>query len=190
MKRTQQLGGGKNRLDEMYKSTIRPQLQEKLQLNNVMEVPKISKIVLNVGVKEAVNDSKALQNAEQVLRAIAGQAPVRTKARKSIAGFKIREGMQIGVMVTLRGENMYAFLDKLINVSLPKVRDFQGVSTKLDGRGGYNMGIKDWSIFPEAEGAGALEKSSGMNITIQTTAKKDMHGFELLKSFGMPFRKK
>ncbi len=120
MKRTQQLGGGKNRLDEMYKSTIRPQLQEKLQLNNIMEVPKISKIVLNVGVKEAVNDSKALQNAEQVLRAIAGQAPVRTKARKSIAGFKIREGMQIGVMVTLRGENMYAFLDKLINVSLPK----------------------------------------------------------------------
>ncbi len=189
MKNTQQLGGGKNRLDEKYKATIRPQLQEKLQLGNIMEVPKISKIILNVGVKEAVNDSRALQHAEQILRAISGQATVRTKARKSIAGFKIREGMQIGVMVTLRGASMYAFLDKLISLSLPKVRDFQGVSVKLDGRGGYNMGVKDWSIFPEAEGAGALERSSGLNITIQTNAKKDQHAFELLKSFGMPFKK-
>ena len=180
----------KSRLEELYTSTLRPQLKETLKLSNIMEVPKVSKVVVNVGVKEAVADSRVLQTVMQVVGAIAGQLPVKTIARKSIAGFKIREGMQIGVMVTLRGKKMYAFLDKLINLSLPKVRDFQGVSTKFDGRGNYNMGIKEWNIFPEAESAGASEKAYGLNITIQTTALTDAQGFELLKSFGMPFRKK
>ena len=178
-----------NRLEQLYKQSLRAELKKTLMLNNIMEVPKLSKIVLNVGAKEAVNDSKIIQVCETILGAISTQKPVRTKARKSIAGFKIREGMDLGVMVTLRGKHMYAFLDKLINLALPKVRDFQGVSTKLDGRGGYNLGIKDWAIFPEAEAAGAGERTHGLNITIQTSAKSDAHAFELLKSFGMPFKK-
>lgn len=188
MSKAQKLGT-QNRLDELYKKTLRSQLQQTLSLGNIMEVPKISKIVINMGAKEAVNDAKILQVGSAILGAVTGQLPVRTKARKSIAGFKIREGMDIGLMVTLRGKSMYAFLDKLINVALPKVRDFQGIPTKLDGRGNYNLGIKEWSIFPEAEAAGAGEKSHGLNITIQTTACKDAHAFELLKGFGMPFRK-
>lgn len=179
----------KNRFEQLYKEKIRPELKKNLALDNIMEVPKVSKIVINMGAKEAVSDSKILQIGENVISAISGQKPVRTSAKKSIAGFKIREGMDIGVMVTLRGKRMYAFLDKLINLALPKVRDFQGVPTKLDGRGNYNLGIKEWAIFPEAEAAGAGEKSHGLNITIQTTAEKDAHAFELLKSFGMPFRK-
>lgn len=178
------------RLHESYVTKIRPQLQESLQLGNIMEVPRLSKIVLNVGVSGAVADTRALKPVKDVVRAISGQEPVETLARKSIAGFKIREGMKLGVSVTLRGKRMYEYLDRLINLALPKVRDFQGVSVKLDGKGNYNLGIKECNIFPEAESAGAQDKSFGLNITIVTTAKNDQHGFELIKSFGMPFRKK
>ncbi len=153
-----------------------------------MMTPKVSKIVLNVGVKGAVSDSKALQSIVLLLTRVAGQAPLRTSAKKSIAGFKLREGMPIGAKVTLRGRKMYEFLDKFINVSLPKVRDFQGVPSKLDGRGNYNLGLKEWTIFPEVEYE-MDDKQHGLNITIQTTAENDAHGYELLKSFGMPFRK-
>lgn len=179
---------GKARLEENYFAKIRPDLQKKLGLENVMEVPAISKVVLNVGVKDAVSDSKVLQNVMTVLGAISGQRPVRTLARKSIATFKLREGMPIGAMVTLRSANMFEFLDRLINLALPKVRDFQGVSTKFDGRGNYNLGIKEWTIFPEID-FGMGDKIYGLNITIHTTAKTDAHAFELLKEFGMPFRK-
>lgn len=178
----------KARLEEHYFTKVRPDLQKKLGLDNVMEVPAISKIVLNVGVKDAVSDSKVLQSVMTVLGAITGQRPVRTLARKSIATFKLREGMPIGTMVTLRRANMFEFLDRLINLALPKVRDFQGVSTRFDGRGNYNLGIKEWTIFPEID-YGMGDKVYGLNITIHTTAKTDAHAHELLKEFGMPFRK-
>lgn len=180
----------KTRLHVLYSETIRPQLQKTLQLKNTMEVPRVTKIVLNAGVKEAVSDSKALQAVVNGLTLISGQMPLKTSARKSIAGFKIREGMRIGATVTLRGKKMYEFLDKLINLALPRVRDFQGVPVKLDSRGNYNLGIKESNIFPEAETVGVQEKIFGFNITIVTTAKNDQQGFELLKSFGMPFKKK
>jgi large subunit ribosomal protein L5 len=178
------------RLHELYVTSIRPKLKDSLQLKNVMQVPGLKKIAINVGVKEAVSDTRALQLAEQVIAGITGQLPVRTYARKSIAGFKIREGMPLGVMVTLRGRAMYEFLDRLINLSLPKVRDFQGVSPRLDGRGSYNLGIREWNIFPEAEAIAGHDKQHGLNITIETSAQSDAHGYELLKEFGMPFRKK
>jgi large subunit ribosomal protein L5 len=178
------------RLEELYKAKLRFQIKEKLNLGSIMAVPRIEKIVLNVGVSDALSDSRALKNVSAIIGAIAGQMPIERKARKSIAGFKLREGMPIGVMTTLRKRKAYEFLDKLINLALPKVRDFQGVPTKLDGQGNYNLGIKELNIFPEAEGAGVSEKSYGMNITIHMTANNDQHGFELLKSFGMPFRKK
>lgn len=176
------------RLKEQYTKEIAPQLYKNLKLKNVMETPKISKIVINVGVKGAVADSKALQHIVMLLTKISGQLPVRTLARKSIAGFKLREGMPIGAQVTLRGNSMYEFLDKLINISLPRVRDFQGVPTKFDGRGNYNLGLKEWIIFPEIEYE-MDDRQHGLNVTIQTTAKNDAHGYELLKNFGMPFRK-
>lgn len=176
----------KARLEELYSDKIRSVLQKELNLTNVMETPKLNKIVLNVGVKDAVSDSKILQTIESVIMHIAGQKPVRTRARKSIAGFKLREDMQIGVKVTLRRKNMYEFLDRLINTALPKVRDFRGVSPKLDGQGSYNLGIKDWGIFPEVD-YGMSDKAYGLNITIHTSAKTDEQGFALLKSFGMPF---
>jgi len=179
----------KARLEELYNEKIRPQLLEKLGLKNVMTVPKIAKIVLNIGVKDAISDSKSLQVASDVLAKISGQLPVKTVARKSIAGFKLREGMPIGTMVTLRGQTMYEFLDKLINLSLPKVRDFQGVSPRFDGRGNYNLGIKEWIIFPEVE-YDLGGKVLGMNITIHTTAKNDVHAKALLEGFAMPFRSK
>lgn len=178
----------KARLEELYISQIRPELKKSLGLKNIMEVPKIEKIVINVGVKEAINDSKAVQAVYETVSEISGQAPVKTLARKSIAGFKLREGMAIGVKVTLRRKKMYEFLDKLINLALPKVRDFQGVTTRFDRGGNYNLGIKEWSIFPELD-LQVGEKVHGLNITIQTSAQSDAHGFELLKSFGMPFRK-
>lgn len=179
----------KTRLKDLYTSTIRSELLKKLELKNIMEVPKIAKIVLNVGVKDAITDSsKVIPAVMSVIDKITGQKSVRTLARKSIAGFKLREGMPIGVMVTLRNENMYEFLDRLINLSLPKVRDFQGVSPKFDGQGNYNLGIKGWDIFPELDYE-AGDKVRGLNITIHTTAQQDSHAFELLKSFGMPFRK-
>lgn len=177
----------KARLDDLYEKTIRPSLQKELNLKNVMETPKITKIVLNVGVKEAVGDSRVLQKVAEKLGALSGQRPVITKARKSIAGFKIREGMPLGVMVTLRGRIMYEFLDKLINIALPNVRDFRGVSPKFDRKGNYNLGIKEWTIFPEADDATG-EKIYGLNISINTNAKNDHHGFALLKNFNMPFR--
>ncbi len=176
------------RLKQEYEQKIRPALQKELGLKNIMEVPRINKIVLNIGVKEAVADSKELQKVKKKLAVIAKQAPVETVCKKSIAGFKIREGMKIGACVTLRNKKMYEFLDELINLALPRVRDFQGVSRKLDGRGNYNLGIKEWIIFPEAEDNG-MEKAHGMNITIHTSALNDEHGFALLKQFGMPFKK-
>jgi len=178
----------KSRLQKQYEDKMRPALKEKLNLKNVMEVPKLEKIVINVGVKEAVNDSRALQRASAILEQVTGQKPVQTKARKSIASFKIREGMPIGVMVTLRKKAMYDFLDKFINLALPKVRDFQGVPVKFDRRGNYNLGVKEWTIFPETEHLTG-EKVSGMNITIKTSATNDTAARALLEELGMPFRK-
>lgn len=178
----------KARLKELYDTKIRADLKDKLGLKNVMEVPKLSKIILNVGVKDAIADSKILQTVMDVVEKISGQAAVRTLAKKSIAGFKLRAGMPIGVKVTLRRDNMYNFLDKLINLALPKTRDFQGVPNQFDGRGNYNLGLKEITIFPEVE-YDLNQKLNGLNVTICTTACTDEHGIELLKQFGMPFRK-
>ena len=178
----------KSRLEELYNTEIRHQLQKDLALKNVMEIPKISKIVINVGVKDAVKDSKVLKDVVDVVSKITGQLPIKTLAKKSIAGFKLREGMPIGVCVTLRRRMMYEFLDRLINISLPEVRDFQGVSNKFDGKGNYNLGVKEWTIFPEIEYS-VGDKVCGLNITIATTAKDDKSAFELLKKFGMPFKR-
>jgi len=178
----------RSRLSVKYNDEIRSQLQQQLGMENIMMVPKLQKIVLNVGVKGAVSDSKALQASMDILAKISGQRPIKRLARKSIAGFKLREGMAIGTMVTLRGDMMYEFLDRFITLALPKVRDFQGLSTKLDGRGGYNVGIKDWTIFPEVDFDTAKE-AHGMNITIQTSARTDEHGLALLKAFSIPFKK-
>lgn len=176
------------RLKKQYIEEIRPELRKKLGLKNIMEVPRLSKIVLNVGVKEAVADKKALQEVEEALSKFTGQKPVRTVARKSIAGFKIREGMPIGVKVTLRGDTMYEFLDRLINLALPKVRDFRGIPSSFDRRGNYNLGIKEWAIFPELE-HDVKTKVRGLNISFTTTTKENEYARELLKSFGMPFKK-
>lgn len=178
----------KSRLAIKYNDEIRSQLQQQLGLDNVMMVPKLLKVVLNVGVKEAVSDSKALQEAVDILGKIAGQRAIKRLARKSIAGFKLREGMAIGAVVTLRGTMMYEFLDRFITLALPKVRDFQGLPTKLDGRGNYNIGIKDWTVFPEVD-FDLGKKTHGMNITIQTSADKDEHGLALLRAFSVPFVK-
>lgn len=178
----------KARLDQYYTDNIRQALLKELALNNIMSVPKIDKIVLNVGVKEAVSNSKALSSVVETLEMIAGQKVLMRKAKKSIAGFKLREGMLIGATVTLRRRMMYEFLDRLINIALPKVRDFQGVNNKFDGKGNYNLGIKDWSIFPEVAFQ-VTKKPMGMNVTIHTTAKKDEHGKALLEKFSVPFKR-
>ena len=178
----------KSRLEETYRTKMCPELKKELKLKNVMQIPKLSKIVLNIGLKDAVSDSKVVDGAKSTLTAIAGQRTVKTKARKSIAGFKLREGMVIGLMVTLRGSRMYHFLDKLINVVLPTVRDFQGVTSKFDGNGNYNLGIKDWMVFPEVD-YDKVDKSRGLNVTIQTTADSDEKAFALFKKFNMPFRR-
>jgi len=178
-----------SRLKELYDKKLRSGLQKELKLKNVMQVPRISKIVLNTGVKEAVGDSKVLNTVKDVLNKISGQSSVRTKARKSIAGFKLREGYPIGVMVTLRSKRMYDFLDKLINIALPSVRDFRGISCKFDGNGNYNLGIKDWFVFPEVD-YDKVDRSKGLNVTIETTTKNDDEAYALLKSFNMPFQKK
>jgi large subunit ribosomal protein L5 len=188
-KKEKSIKGHTARLGQLFNTTLKDELKKTLGLKNIMEVPKLSKVVLNVGVKEAVADSRILEKVEQTMTQIAGQAPVRTKARKSIASFKIREGMPLGICVTLRGRRMYDFIDKLINLALPRVRDFQGVPRKFDGRGSYNLGIKEWTIFPEVDSMG-IEKIHGLNITIHTTALTDEHGYELLKVLGMPFKKK
>lgn len=176
----------KARLEELYNTKIRTELQNALDLKNVMQVPKLLKIVVNVGVKDA--DSKALQHVEEVITTITGQRAVRTKARKSLASFKLREGMPIGVMVTLRGQKMYEFLDRLINLALPRIRDFQGVTRSFDGRGNYNLGIKESTIFPEID-FGVGQKVFGLNVTIATSATNDLHGLRLLEQFNMPFKK-
>ncbi len=176
------------RLKKMYQEKIRPTLMKDLSLSNIMQVPVIKKIVLNVGSKEAVANSKVLQDITKALESISGQRAVKREARKSIAGFKLREGMPIGAMVTLRGANMYTFLDRLINVALPQVRDFQGISRRCDGRGNYNLGIKEISIFPEIVDFELVKKIPGLNITIQTSAASDAAAVALLEQFGMPFK--
>ncbi len=175
------------RLKEHYQKEVRKKIQDQFGIKNPMAVPKLEKIVLNMGMGEAIQNSKILDTAVDELTTIAGQKPVVTKAKKSIAAFKLREGVAIGTMVTLRGEKMYEFLDRLINLALPRVRDFRGVpSRSFDGRGNYTLGIKDHLIFPEIDIA-KVDKSKGMNITIVTTANNDEQARFLLKEMGMPF---
>ncbi|WP_409343409.1 50S ribosomal protein L5 [Paenibacillus sp. MBLB4367] len=177
------------RMKDRYLNDITPALMQKFTYTSVMQVPKIEKVVINMGVGEATSNSKILDNAVEDLRLISGQKPVITRAKKSIAGFKLREGMPIGVKVTLRGERMYHFLDKLFNVTLPRVRDFRGVSAKaFDGRGNYTLGLKEQLIFPEIE-YDKVDKVRGMDIVIVTTAKSDEESRELLAQLGMPFVK-
>lgn len=177
------------RLKELYDKQVRRKLQDEFQISNPMAVPKIEKVVLNMGVGEAIQNAKILEAAVDELATITGQKPVVTKAKKSIASFKLREGQSIGTMVTLRGDKMYEFLDRLINIALPRVRDFRGVPTKsFDGRGNYTLGIRDHLIFPEID-AGKVDKSKGMNITIVTNAKSDEQARVLLRELGMPFGK-
>jgi large subunit ribosomal protein L5 len=176
------------RLKELYKKEMIPQLTKEFSYRNVMEVPKLEKIVINMGLGEAIQNVKILDSAAAEMMSIAGQKPVITKARKSIASFKLREGMPIGCMVTLRKDKMYEFLDRLVNVALPRVRDFKGVSPKgFDGRGNYSLGVKEQLIFPEIN-YDKVDKIKGMNITVVTTAKTDEEGRALLKLLGMPFR--
>jgi large subunit ribosomal protein L5 len=176
------------RLRELYNKEIIPRLMQDFSYKNVMEVPKLEKIVLNMGLGEAIQNVKILDSAVVEMAAIAGQKAVITKAKKSIASFKLRQGMPIGCMVTLRREKMYEFLDRLVNVSLPRVRDFKGVSGKaFDGKGNYSMGVKEQLIFPEIN-YDKVDKIKGMNITIVTSARNDEEGRALLKLMGMPFR--
>ena len=176
------------RLKQLYQKTVVPALTKEFGYKNVMAVPRMAKISINIGMGEATQNAKLMDGAVQELSAIAGQKPVVTKAKKSIAAFKLREGMSIGCMVTLRGDRMYEFFDRLVNVALPRVRDFRGVSTKsFDGRGNYTLGIKDQLLFPEIDYA-KVEKTKGMNVTIATTAKTDEEARALLKQMGMPFR--
>ncbi|MGZ4818913.1 MAG: 50S ribosomal protein L5 [Terriglobales bacterium] len=171
-----------------YFEELRPALMKELGLSNPMAAPKLEKVVVNMGVGEATQNAKVLDPAVAELAQITGQKPVVTKAKKSIAAFKVREGMPIGVMVTLRGDRMYEFLDRLINIALPRVRDFRGVSTKsFDGRGNYTLGLRDQLIFPEISYE-RVDKSKGMNVTIVTTARTDDQARALLKGLGMPFR--
>lgn len=177
------------RLKEIYINEIMPALKEKFSYKNVMETPKIEKIVVNMGVGEAIQDAKILDGAVRDMTLITGQKPVVTKAKKSVAAFKLRAGMPIGCKVTLRGEKMYEFLDKLVNVSLPRVRDFRGISSKaFDGRGNYSLGLKEQLIFPEID-YDQIDRVRGMDIIIVTTAKTDEEARELLTLMGMPFRK-
>jgi large subunit ribosomal protein L5 len=176
------------RLKEKYNKEIRPALQKELGLDNLMAVPRLEKIVLNMGLGEATQNVKIMDPLVADLASVAGQKPVTTKAKKSIAAFKVREGMPIGAMVTLRGDIMYEFLDRLVSIALPRVRDFKGVSTKsFDGRGNYTLGMRDQLIFPEVDYA-RVEKLKGMNVTIVTTAKDDNQARALLRQFGIPFR--
>ena len=176
------------RLRKHYHERVIPALVKEFGYKNVMAVPKIDKVSVNIGLGEATQNAKLMDGAVNELGQITGQKPVITKAKKSIAAFKLREGMSIGTMVTLRGDRMYEFLDRLMNVALPRVRDFRGVSTKsFDGRGNYTLGIKDQLIFPEID-YNKVEKVKGMNISITTTARTDAEGLALLKHMGMPFR--
>ncbi len=176
------------RLKEKYRSEIAPAIAKEFGIKNPMAIPKITKIVVNMGMGESISNSKILDTAVDELRVITGQKPVVTKAKKSIAGFKLRQGMNIGTMVTLRGDRMFEFLDRLISVALPRVRDFRGVSAKaFDGRGNYTLGIREQLIFPEID-FNKVDKTRGMNISIVTTAVNDEQARALLKALGMPFR--
>ncbi|AEA00832.1 MULTISPECIES: 50S ribosomal protein L5 [Aerococcus] len=178
-----------NHLKEKYNNEVKNALIEKFNYTSPMQVPKVDKIVLNMGVGDAVSNSKNLENAVEELTKISGQKPIITKAKKSIAGFRLREGMPIGTKVTLRGERMYDFLDKLINVSLPRVRDFRGISKRsFDGRGNYTLGIREQLIFPEID-FDEVDKVRGLDVVIVTTAESDEESRELLAQLGMPFQK-
>ena len=176
------------RLRELYQKTVLPALTKEFGYTNVMAAPRLDKITVNIGMGEATQNAKLMDSAVTELTQIAGQKPVITKAKKSIAAFKLRENMPIGCMVTLRGDRMFEFFDRLVNVALPRVRDFRGVSSKsFDGRGNYTLGVKDQLIFPEIDYA-KVDKTKGMNVTITTTARTDAEGLALLKGMGMPFR--
>ena len=178
-----------NRLQEKYRANIVPALVEKFNYTSVMQAPRISKIVINIGVGDAVQNPKVLDDAVNELTQITGQKPLITRAKKSIATFKLREGMPIGCKVTLRGERMYDFFDKLVTIALPRVRDFRGVNPKgFDGRGNYTLGVKEQLIFPEIN-YDKVSKIRGMDIVIVTTAQTDQEALELLKQFGMPFKR-
>jgi large subunit ribosomal protein L5 len=178
----------KPRLQQYYFDTIRPQIAQELGISNILAVPKLEKISVNMGVGEAMQDKKFLELAMDAMAEISGQKPVATLARKSIAGFKLREGVPIGCKVTLRRERMYEFLDRLISIVLPRVRDFRGVSrTAFDGNGNYSMGLSEWLVFPELIGD-KFVRAQGMNIVIVSSAKSDEHARRLLELFGMPFR--
>ena len=177
------------RLETVYKEKILPALVEQFAYKSIMQAPRITKITLNMGVGGAVADKKVLQSALSDMEKISGQKPVTTLARKSIAGFKIRDDMPIGCKVTLRSDRMYEFLDRLISISIPRIRDFRGLSPKsFDGRGNYSMGVKEQIIFPEID-YDKIDRIRGMNITIVTTAKTDEEAFQLLQAFGMPFKR-
>lgn len=179
---------GGSRLRQKFDKEVRAALMKEFELKNPMAVPCLHKVVINMGMGEATQNAKVIEPAANELGQITGQKPVVTKAKKSIAAFKVREGMPIGVMVTLRGDRMYEFLDRLMNVALPRVRDFRGVSTKsFDGRGNYTLGLKDQLVFPEIDYS-KIEKTKGMNITVVTTAQTDDQARALLKNLGMPFR--
>jgi large subunit ribosomal protein L5 len=176
------------RLKERYTKEIAPAISKEFEIKNPMAVPRLEKIVINMGMGEAIANAKILDTAADEIRAITGQKPVITKAKKSIASFKLRQGMPIGVMVTLRGDRMYEFLDRLVSVALPRVRDFRGVSPKaFDGRGNYTLGIREQLIFPEID-FNKVDKTRGLNISIVTTARNDEQARSLLKALGMPFR--
>ncbi|MEW6029821.1 MAG: 50S ribosomal protein L5 [Chloroflexota bacterium] len=178
-----------NHMQERYEKEIVPALQKAFDLKNIMQVPRIEKVVVNIGIGEAMDNPKALEFAVADLTTVTGQKPIQTKARKSIANFKLREGRIIGTKVTLRGPRMWAFLDRVINVALPRVRDFRGVSANaFDGRGNYTLGLKDQLVFPEIE-YDKIDKLRGMEITIVTTAKNDDQARTLLSMLGMPFKK-
>jgi large subunit ribosomal protein L5 len=178
-----------SRLKEYYKESVVPALMDRFKYKNIMQVPRIRKVVVNMGLGEAIQNAKAVESAQQEMAMITGQWPSLRKARKSIASFKLREGMTIGCKVTLRRDNMFHFLDRLINIALPRVRDFRGINPKgFDGRGNFSMGIREQIIFPEID-YDKIEKIRGMNITVVTTAPTDEEARELLSFLGMPFRK-
>jgi large subunit ribosomal protein L5 len=178
-----------SRLKEKYQKEVVPALRKEFNYKNPMQVPTVNKVVVNIGMGEAIQNAKAMDAAVSDLATITGQRPVITRAKHSVAAFKLREGMQIGCMVTLRGEHMYYFLDKLINVALPRLRDFQGVSTDaFDGRGNYTLGLREQLVFPEID-YDKIDKVRGMEVSIVTTARTDEEGRQLLKLMGMPFKK-
>jgi large subunit ribosomal protein L5 len=179
----------RERLQQKYLDEVCPQLRGEFEYKNVMQIPRVQKIVVNIGLGEAISNGKAIESATKDLASVTGQKPIVTKAKRSIAAFKLRAGMPIGCMVTLRGERMWSFLDKLVSVALPRVRDFQGVSTKsFDGRGNYSLGLREQLVFPEIE-YDKIDKLRGLEMTIVTTARTDEESRRLLALLGMPFRK-